>query len=34
MQSYYVAIDILTNHLGLSFDEAIESINLPVDMIK
>ncbi|MCW1829955.1 hypothetical protein OLZ31_24325 [Enterobacter asburiae] len=34
MQSYFVAIDMLTNHLGLSVDEAIESINLPPDMEK
>ena len=32
MHSYYIAIDMLTNHLGLSVDEAIESINLPPDM--
>lgn len=34
MHSYYIAIDMLTNHLGLSVDEAIESINLPHDMMK
>lgn len=34
MQSYFVAIDILTSHLGLSVDEAIESINLPPDKMK
>ena len=34
MKSYFLAIDMLTNHLGLSVDEAIESINLPADMMK
>ena len=34
MQSYFLALDMLTNHLGLSVDEAIESINLPPDMMK
>lgn len=33
MHSYYVAIDILTSHLGLSVDEAIESINLPPEIM-
>lgn len=33
MHGYYIAIDMLTNHLGLSVDEAIESINLPTDMM-